>query len=196
MSTEYYLKSIPEQVLKENISIKVRRSLIKDHNLKELLRLFENHTSDISDETVRVLNRGIRGPYLTGSLYCGFNFQDEFEFWREMVEKFPNNSFLNMIYADYIVQKEKGYKNAHPFYQKAFELNYRMIFAMEPSWRDELIKTDFKYEIYYLKTQKDDYDPEDFNEVVDRLKAKYLRDKMRIEQIETIANNVHDDHVG
>jgi len=64
-----------------------------------------------------------------------------------------------------------------------------MIFAMEPSWRDELINTDFKYELYYLKTQKDDYDPEDFDEVVERLKTKYISDKTKIEQIATIANN-------
>ena len=189
MSTEYYLGTIPEQSLKEEISIKIRRSLIKDHNLKHLLKIFKNHTNGISDETVRVLNRGIRGPYLTGSLYCGFNFEEEFEFWEEMVKRYPNSGFLNMIYADYIVQKEKQYTNAHKFYQRAFDLNYRMIFAMEPSWRDELIKTDFKYEIYYLKTQKDDYDPEDFDEIVDRLKAKYIIDQLKIEQIETIANN-------
>jgi len=188
MSTEYYLKTIPEQSLKEDISIKVRRSLIKEHNLKHILNLFENQTNCITDETVRVLNRGIRGPYLTGSLYCGFNFEEEYEFWKEMVERYPDSGFLNMIYADYIVQKEKEYTNAHKFYQKAFDLNYRMIFAMEPSWRDELLKTDFKYEIYYLKTQKEDYDPEDFDEIVNRLKVKYHNDKLKIEQIETIAN--------
>lgn len=188
MSTEYYLNSIPEQSLKEEISIKIRRSLINEHNLKLLLNLLKNHIGTISDETVRVLNRGIRGPYLTGSLYCGFIFEEEFEFWKELVKRYPNSGYLNMIYADYIVQKEKQYKNAHEFYQKAFDLDYRMIFAMEPSWRDELINTDFKYELYYLKTQKDDYDPEDFNEIIDRLKSKYISDKTKIKQIETIAN--------
>ena len=166
MSTQYYLNTIRENTLKEEISIKVRRSLIQDHNLQIILKIMDGYPADIADETVRVLNRGIRGPYLTGSLYCGFNFDDEFNFWQEMTIRYPNSGYLNMIYADYIVQKENGYINAHKFYTKAFDLNYRLIFAMEPSWRDELIKTDFKYEIYYLKTQKDDFDSEDFDEIV------------------------------
>jgi len=144
---------------------------------------------DLNDIWDYTLNRGIRGPYLTGSLYCGFIFEEEYESWKELVKRYPNSGIIHMIYADYIVQKEKQYTNAHQFYQKAFDLNYRMIFAMEPSWRDELINTDFKYELYYLKTQKDDYDPEDFDEVVERLKTKYISDKTKIEQIETIANN-------
>ena len=84
MSTQYYLNTIRENTLKEEISIKVRRSLIQDHNLQIILKIMDGYPADIADETVRVLNRGIRGPYLTGSLYCGFNFDDEFNFWQEM----------------------------------------------------------------------------------------------------------------
>ena len=188
MSTQYYLNTIPENTLNEELSIRVRRSLIKEHSLQIILRILDDYSGDIEDETVKVLNRGIRGPYLTGSLYCGFNFEDEYSFWKEMTNRYPNSGYLNMIYADYVVQKENEYTNAHKYYTKAFELNYRLIFAMEPSWRDALIETDFKYELHYLKTQKDDFDNEDFIEIVERLIKKYENDKIKVEEIKTIAN--------
>jgi len=36
---------------------------------------------DLNDIWDYTLNRGIRGPYLTGSLYCGFIFEEEYEFY-------------------------------------------------------------------------------------------------------------------
>ena len=178
---------MPEESLVNDLSIKCRRSLINDHSLKKLESILSNEV-EITDETVKVINKGIRGPYPNGSLYCGFNFEQEIVFWKSILSMFPGNGWLNMIYAEYLVQKDKGYQTAHKFYKIAFEIDYRLIFAIEPSWRDELINTDFEYELYYLKTQKDDYDLEDFIEMVDRLKAKYQDDKIKIGRIATIAN--------
>ena len=178
---------MPEESLVNDLSIKCRRSLINDHNLKKIESILSTET-EITDETVKVINRGVRGPYPNGSLYCGFNFDQEIIFWKSILSMFPKNGWLNLIYAEYLVQKDKGYETAHEFYNRAFEIDYRLIFAIEPSWRDELIKTDFKYELYYLKTQKDDYDNEDFIEIADRLRTKYQDDKIKLVEIETIAN--------
>ena len=62
MSTEYYLKSLPEKDLQLEISKQVRRSLIEEHKLTRILELLKEVTS-IENETVRVLNKGVRGPY-------------------------------------------------------------------------------------------------------------------------------------
>ncbi|HEX6426124.1 MAG TPA: hypothetical protein VF008_00510, partial [Niastella sp.] len=139
----------------------------------------------IETETVEVINKGVRGPYSNG-YYCGFGFDEEFDFWQTLVEKYPNNGLLNLVYAEYLAQKEKGYFTAHQFYKKAFEIDYRLIYSIEPSWRDELLDQGFEYELYYLRTQKDDYDKEDFDEKVLDLKTKYKNDIDKIEKIDKI----------
>lgn len=184
MSTQYYLKFFPESELKFDISKKVRQSLITEHNLNRIIDILQNERI-IENETAKVINKGVRGPYTNG-YYCGFNFNDEFDFWHTLVKKYPDNGLLNLIFAEYLVQTEKGYFTAHQFYKKAFEIDYRLIFSIEPSWRDELLEQDFEYELYYLRTQKDDYDKDDFVELVLKLKTKYINDVDKIEKIDRV----------
>ena len=183
-TTAYYLQSIPEDSLKFEVSKKIRTSLISDHKLDLLLDIL-TYCKEIEDETVEVINKGVRGPYSDG-YYCGFRFDDEFVFWKTLVEKYPQNGMLNLIFAEYLVQKEKGYFTAHQFYKKAFETDYRLIFSIEPSWRDELLEQDFEYEIFYLRTQKDNYEKDDFEELMTNIKLKYRDDKVKIDRIDQI----------
>jgi len=184
MSTEYYLKSLPEKDLQLEISKQVRRSLIEEHKLTRILELLKEVTS-IENETVRVLNKGVRGPYADG-YYCGFEFDEEFGFWKELVNRYPKNGLLNIIFAEYLVQKDKSYDNAYFFYRKGFDIDFRLIGFIEPSWLDELTEKNFEFRIVYLRLQKEQYEPENFFELIDFLKNKYKDDSKKIEQIEKI----------
>lgn len=184
MSTQYYLKTIPENTLAFNISKKVRTSLIEEHNLNSILLLLKNETK-IENETVRVINKGVRGPYADG-YYCGFNFDDEFEFWKTLVTQFQLNGLLNIIFAEYLVQKDKNYDSANQFYKKGFDIDFRLIGFIEPSWRDELIERNFDFQLVYLQLQKEQYDLEDFVEVIESLIAEHSASPDRIERIKKI----------
>ncbi len=184
MSTEYYLKFLPEKNLKFDISRKIRKSLIEEHKLTRIIELLENQ-SNIENETVEVINKGVRGPYPDGS-YCGFVFEEEFDFWKTLVEKFSTNGLLNLIFAEYLVQKDKHYERANEFYRKGFEIDFRLIGFIEPSWLDELIENNFEFRLVYLRLQKEQYEPEDFSELIDFLKDKYKSDPDKIIEIEKI----------
>lgn len=184
MSTEYYLKFLPEKDLKLEISKQVRRSLIEEHKLTRILELLKEETS-IENETVKVINKGVRGPYADG-YYCGFKLDEEFEFWKALVDRYPQNGLLNIIFAEYLVQKEKSYDNANFYYRKGFDIDFRLIGFIEPSWRDELIEKNFDFRLVYLRLQKEQYEPEDFAEMIDFLKNKYKEDEDKINRIEKI----------
>lgn len=59
MGATYFLPSLPENDLILDFSKRVRRSLIAENGLGQLLELLGG-VLDIEDETVAVLNRGIR----------------------------------------------------------------------------------------------------------------------------------------
>lgn len=184
MSTAYYLKFLPEKDLSLNILKQVRQSLIEDHNLDRILELLKNEVN-IETETVNVINKGVRGPYADG-FYCGFVFVEEFAFWKAMVEKYPTNGLLNIIFAEYLVQNDKNYEGASVFYQKGFNIDFRLIGQIEPSRLAELTDNNFGFRLIYLKLQKEQYEPEDFVELVEGLKNKHKDDPDKIKQIETI----------
>jgi hypothetical protein len=184
MSTEYYLKSLPEKDLKFEISKRVRHSLIDDHKLTLIIDLLKEEAI-LENETVKVINKGVRGPYADG-YYCGFVFEEEFEFWKTLLDKFPANGLLNIIFAEYLVQKDKDYERANLFYQKGFDIDFRLIGFIEPSWLDELIDKNFYFRLVYLQLQKELYEPEDFTELIDFLKNKYKDEDEKIKQIEII----------
>lgn len=184
MSTAYYLKSLPEKDLKLEISKQVRRSLIEEHKLTRILELLKDVTS-IDNETVRVIDKGVRGPYADG-YYCGFEFDEEFQFWKELVDRYPENGLLNILFAEYLVQKDKSYEHANAYYRKGFEIDFRLIGFIEPSWRDELTERNFEFRMVYLRLQKEHYEPEDFSELIDFLKTEYKDDQEKMKQIETI----------
>ena len=184
MSTEYYLKALPEKDLTLEISKQVRKSLIESHSLTAILELL-NKESTIENETVKVINKGVRGPYSNG-YYCGFELTEEFEFWNKLVEKFPENGLLNIIFAEHLVQQDKNYVRANIYYQKGFDIDFRLIGFIEPSWLDELTEKNFDFRIVYLRLQKEQYEKEDFNELIDFLKNKYKDDIYKIQQIEKI----------
>jgi len=184
MSTEYYLKSLPEKDLKLEISIQVRRSLIEEHELFRIIELLEEVTS-VENETVKVIPRGVRGPYADG-YYCGFTFDEEFEFWKALVDKYPTNGLLNIIFAEYLVQKDKHYERANFFYRTGFDIDFRLIGFIEPSWLDELTEKNFDFRMVYLRLQKEQYETEDFTELIDFLKNKYKDDSEKIKKIKKI----------
>src|SRR5687767_5152701 len=129
MSTEYYLKFLPEEKLSTELSKRLRKSLLKSHDLNLLWELLKNEVS-LDNDSIKVMNTGIRGPYCNG-YYCNFKIEDEFVFWKKLINRFPENGFLNVIYAEYLVQQENGYFTAHKYYKKAFEQDYRLIFWIE-----------------------------------------------------------------
>jgi len=184
MSTEYYLKFLPEKDLTLEISKQVRKSLIETHRLKSILELLEDEFK-IDNETVKVINKGVRGPYANG-YYCGFELAEEFEFWKTLVDKFPNNGLLNIIFAEHLVQQDKNYERANTYYQKGFDIDFRLIGFIEPSWLDELTEKNFEFRMVYLRLQKEQYETEDFIELVDFLKSKYREEIEKIKQIEKI----------
>jgi hypothetical protein len=184
MSTEYYLKFLPERDLEFDISKKVRKSLIEDHKLTRIIEILNNELY-IENETVKVINKGVRGPYADG-YYCGFVFDEEFEFWEKLIGKYPTNGLLNIIFAEYLVQKDKSYDRANRFYKKGFDIDFRLIGFIEPSWLDELTDKNFDFRLVYLRLQKEQYEPEDFGELIDFLKNKYKGDKDKISEIDKI----------
>lgn len=184
MSTEYYLKFLPEKDLTLEISKQVRKSLIESHNLNSILELLQSEP-EIDNETVKVINTGVRGPYANG-YYCGFALTEEFEFWKTLVAKFPNNGLLNIIFAEHLVQQDKNYDRANTYYEKGFAIDFRLIGFIEPSWLDELIEKNFKFRMVYLRLQKEQYELEDFIELIDFLKNRYGEDDEKIKQIEKI----------
>lgn len=184
MSTAYYLNFLPEKDLTLEISKQVRKSLIETHSLTSILELLNNE-STIENETVKVLNKGVRGPYANG-YYCGFELIEEFEFWETLVAKFPNNGLLNIIFAEHLVQKDKNYERANTYYRKGFDIDFRLIGFIEPGWLDELTDKNFEFRIVYLQLQKEQYEPEDFSQLIGFLKNKYKDDIEKIKQIEKI----------
>lgn len=184
MSTEYYLKSLPEKDLKLDVSKQVRKSLIDEHKLTRIIELLEKEAS-VDNETVKVINKGVRGPYADG-YYCGFVFDEEFKFWNELVDKYPTNGLLNIIFAEYLVQKDKNYDRANFYYRKGFEIDFRLIGFIEPSWLDELTEKNFEFRMVYLKLQKEQYDSDDFAELIEFLKDKHKDDINKIKHIEQI----------
>lgn len=184
MSTEYYLKVLPERDLKLDISKKIRRSLIEEHSLTRIIEILREEP-DIENETIKVINRGVRGPYADG-YYCGFVFNEEFEFWKTLIDKYPANGLLNIIFAEYLVQQDKDYTRANAFYKKGFDIDFRLIGFIEPSWLDELTEKNFEFRLVQLRLQKEQYEPDDFAEVIDFLKQKYRHDQDKINQIDKI----------
>lgn len=184
MSTAYYLKFLPEKDLTLEISKKVRTSLIDEHSLDKVIELLNGEAS-IENETVKVINKGVRGPYADG-YYCGFVFDEEYEFWKQLVDKYPTNGLLNIIFAEYLVQRDKNYDRANNYYRKGFEVDFRLIGFIEPSWLDELTEMDFEFRMIYLRLQKEQYESEDFVELVDFLKKKHKDDIEKIKLIEQI----------
>jgi len=184
MSTEYYLKKFPEKDLKLEISKQVRKSLVETHRLNSIIELLKDE-SNIDNETVKVINTGVRGPYSNG-YYCGFALAEEFEFWKALIDKFPNNGLLNIIFAEHLVQQDKNYERAYAYYHKGFEIDFRLIGFIEPSLLGELTEKNFEFRMINLRLQKEQYDAEDFIELVDFLKDKYREDIEKIKQIEKI----------
>lgn len=184
MSTHYYLKFLPEKDLTLEVSKQVRRSLIEAHSLTAILELLNDET-EMDNETVKVINKGVRGPHSNG-YYCGFELSEEFEFWRTLVNKFPNNGILNIIFAEHLVQQDKNYERANVYYRKGFDIDFRLIGFIEPSWLEELTDKNFEFRMVYLKLQKEHYDTEDFSELINILKTKYKDDGEKIKQIEKI----------
>jgi hypothetical protein len=60
---------------------------------------------------------------------------------------------------------------------------------IEPCWLDELKEKNFEFRIVYLRLQKEQYEPEDFFQLIDFLKNKYKDGSEKIEQIEKINAN-------
>lgn len=187
MSTQYYLKSIPEKGLQLKISKRIRKSLLAGYRLSQILKILKGQ-SRLDNETVKVLNRGIRGPYANG-YYCGFEFNQEFEFWDILVHQFPENGLLNIIFAEYLAQKDGNYERANAFYKLGFNIDFRLIGFIEPSWLSELIEKNFEFRLVYLRLQKEQYASEDFAELVDSLKRNHRNDLDKIKKIEEIANS-------
>lgn len=186
MSTEYYLGTLPEKALTLEISKQVRKSLIETHSLNAIIELLNNEDA-IDNETVKVINRGVRGPYPNG-YYCGFKLDEEFEFWKTLVGKFPGNGLLNIIFAEHLVQKDGNYESerAYAYYRKAFHIDFRLIGFIEHGWLEELTDKNFEFRMVYLRLQKERYLPEDFSEVIEFLKNKYENDIEKIKQIEEL----------
>ncbi|RAW01835.1 hypothetical protein [Pseudochryseolinea flava] len=184
MSTLYYLQFYREDDMLFDISKRLKKSLIEEHSLTRVLALVKDE-SKLENETVQVINAGVRGPHSNG-YYCAFNFEDELAFWKSLLDRFPDNAILNIIYAQYLWQVDKNYDRAKAFYQRAFNIDFRSIGFIEPGWLDELTEDIFEFRIVHLRSQKEQYDAENFADVVAFLKRKYSDDPDKIAAIDRV----------
>jgi len=161
-----------------------------DRRKLEQITTFLRGATQLHDDTVAYLKRGIRGHYGGEGYVFGIDAEEEMHFWSELHDLFPEHAGLTFVAADaaYAVDEPRALVMFLDCFAREPEMVYQLEGAVVGSFLDS-VELCLPYELALLKATVAEGDVEEIHECEKELMATYASDTQALYRIRAVTGH-------